>query len=56
MDKKQKRIFKNQSIYIFKEFIRNESRPNILVVRKALTPKKFYPVNADKKTVIKKLK
>lgn len=32
MSKKKKIIFKNQSVYIFKEFIRNESRPNILVI------------------------
>lgn len=32
MSKKKKNIFKNQSVYIFKEFIRNESRPNILVI------------------------
>lgn len=51
--KSKKNTFKNQSIDIFKEFIRNESRPNILVVGKASMPKTYYPVNADKKEVIK---
>lgn len=32
----------------------NNFRRNILVVGEALTPKIFYPVNADKKAVIKK--
>lgn len=33
--KSKKNIFKNQSIDIFKEFIRNESRKNILVIGNA---------------------
>lgn len=56
MDKKQKRIFKNQSGFIFKKIMRNKSKPNILVVGKALTPKTYYPENADKKAVIKNIK
>lgn len=34
----------------------NNFRRNILVVGKVLTPKTYYPENADKKVVIKNIK
>lgn len=35
MNKKKKYIFTNKSVFIFKEFIRNEFRKNILVIGSA---------------------
>lgn len=34
----------------------NNFRKNILIIGKALIPKTYYPVNADKKAVIKNIK
>ena len=54
--KKQKRSLRNQNALNFKLFIRNEAKVNRLVLGKALTPKTYYPENADKKAVIKNIK
>ena len=54
--KKQKSSLGNQNTLIFKLFIQNEAMVNRLVVGKALTPKTYYPENADKKAVIKNIK
>lgn len=56
MDKKTKAYIQKYKWIYFQKIMRNESRPNILVIGKALNPKKFYPVNHEKKSSDKNIK